>query len=339
LYSRLGLALVLALAVACGAQDIVIVGEAGKDVPEAADEPTGADGQPGEDGTLAEGQGGEAGQEPAGELPDSDTFVPELGPDGPEATPDTTPDTTGVCIQDNDGVLEASEMPVALGAAPSYVVNAAGTQADVAVDGAVGSDGVRVWDFTQGPTDQSAVLFVDPPEGWWFAEHFPQASFVSPLSAQDPSILAAYLADEAGVHLLGIASSQPDPPQGRTLLVYDAPVDVLRFPMQVGTSYTVTSSFHDATLAGIPNAGQETYTVTGDAIGTVKLPVFTVKNALRIRIDVKQKFVISTSPDPIPSIQYLYVHECVGELARVMSPLGETNPHFKKAKEFRRLGL
>jgi hypothetical protein len=249
------------------------------------------------------------------------------------------PDTGGLCLENNDGIIDASEMPVALGAAPSYVANAAGSPAEVDVDGTAGEDGERVWDFRAGPAQAKAVLFVKPPDGYWFADHFPEATFVSPLSVQDPSILAAYWATSDGVWLLGIASSTENPATGKTLLVYDTPVPLFRFPLKVGAAYQATSTFKDARLMGVPQAGTEDYTITVDALGTVKLPVFTVEHALRLRIEVRQKFVISTSPDPIPSIQYLWVKECVGELARATSQVGETDPHFGRAKEFRRLGL
>ena len=327
----------LALVVACGTNDIVLGRDAtgpGVDVTEgdeAGADLSGADAS-GPDGTH------DVGSEPDGA---ADGVDRDPGPHpGDDTTADADPpDTGGLCLENNDGVNEAAEMPVATGASPSYVANAPGTLAPVDVDGEPGADGERVWDFTAGSDAAKAVLFVKAPEGYWFADHFPSATFVSPLSVQDPSILAAYLANADGVWLLGIASSKENPAAGKTLLVYDTPVPLFQFPLTPGATYAATSTFKDARLMGVPQAGTETYSITVDAVGTVKLPVFTIEHALRLRIEVRQKFVISTSPDPIPSIQYLWVKECVGELARATSGMGETDLHFAQAKEFRRLGL
>ena len=328
------LAIILLLVASCGTQDIVIGRDAvdpGYDT--ATPDTAGPDGAT-DDGWVAD-PGSPDADRPDTELPDG--HQPDPG-DDPDDDP-AAPDTGGLCVENNDGTIDASEMPVALGASPSYVANEPGTLASVDVDGVADDDGGRLWDFTDGPGDAKAVLFVKAPGGYWFAAHFPDATFVSPLSVQDPSILAAYLATSEGVWLLGIASSVEAPPQGQTLLVYDTPVPLFRFPLHVGATYQATSTFANARLMGVPQAGTEQYTITVDAQGTLKLPVFTIEHALRLRIEVRQKFVISTSPDPIPSIQYLWVKECVGELARATSQPGETDPKFTKAKEFRRLGL
>jgi hypothetical protein len=38
-------------------------------------------------------------------------------------------------------------------------------------------------------------------------------------------------------------------------------------------------------------------------------------------------------------VQYIFVHECMGEVARVSSPMNTTDPHFGSAREFRRLSF
>ncbi len=264
----------------------------------------------------------------------ADAVEPETAVD--TARPD--PGTVKTCIANNDGRIDADELPVALGAAPSFTANGYGTVVDVDVDGVDTADG-RVWDFTDGPTDVTTSMYVKAPGGYWFEPLFPGASFVSPLSAQDPSVLGVYQADTKGVRLMGIASEEENGPTGKTIVVYDSPVPLFEFPLVLNNVYSVKSSFKDALLYNVPNAGQETYKTTVDAVGTLKLPAFTLKNTLRLRIEVSQKFVVSTSPDPIPSIQYLWVHECLGEAARISSPVGTTDPHFKQAKEFRRIGF
>ena len=260
-----------------------------------------------------------------------------------EVAPDTGPDVPdgpgpAVCIQDNDGTILASELPVAFEASPNYVANPMGSTVAVNPHGVV-DEGTQTWDFRDIPTQPAGALFVDKPNEYWFAEHFPGATFVSPLTPRDPSVLAVYQADTTGVRLMGLGSESPEPAGQKTLMVYDEPLDLLRFPIKLGDTHTATTSFTNALLQGTPNAGEETYTVHVDAMGTVKLPVFTVENCLRVRIDIDQRFVISTSADPIHSIQYLFLHECVGEIARISSKAGETSGDFGEAHEFRMLGL
>jgi hypothetical protein len=269
---------------------------------------------------------------------DSDTSTP--ADVTPELVPETSPDVPGpaVCIQDNDGTILASELPVAFEASPNYVANPMGSTVAVNPQGVV-DEGTQVWDFRDIPTQPTGALFVDEPGEYWFAEHFPSATFVSPLTPRDPNVLGVYQADETGVRLMGLGSESPEPAGQKTLMVYDTPVDLLRFPITLGDKHTVTSNFTNALLQGTPNAGEETYSVHVDAMGTVKLPVFTVENCLRVRIDIDQRFVISTSADPIHSIQYLFLHECVGEIARISSMSGETSADFTEAHEFRMLGL
>jgi hypothetical protein len=243
-----------------------------------------------------------------------------------------------VCIAANNGRIEASGLPVAVGAAPTFVVNPAGSPIVVDVDG-IDTHGKRLWDFTGLDLPVKAAMGVYPPSGYWFASHFPEATFASPLSAQDTSVLGVYQADDQGVRLMGIASSQESPVQGRTLLVYDSPVPLFTFPLEVGAVYGAKSSFKDALLYGVPNAGEEEYTFTVDALGTVKIPAFSLDNTLRIRVEVSQRFVVAPSPDPIRSVQYIFVHECMGEVARAASPPGVSDIHFESAKEFRRIGM
>jgi hypothetical protein len=331
---------------ACSTGDIVIDGPGGGGQDTVVHGDTGA----GEDGVPGDALTPDTAQPDEDTTLDPDTPAPDVPADG-DATPDTsdadmTPDTPDVldtdpalCVADNDGVITAAELPVGFGVAPSFMANAAGTTVAVDPHGAIGADGLHDWDFTSGPQDVTASLFVDHPDGYWFADHYPGATFVSPLSPQDPTILAVYQASGDAVRLMGIASDEEDPAQGKTLLVYDAPVSLMSFPLAVGNTYSSTSKFGDAVLMGVHNAGEETYAVTVDARGTLRLPGFTLENTLRLRIEVTQRFVISTGPDPIPSIQYLYLHECVGEVARIISPRGVSDPGFTVAAEYRRLGF
>ena len=66
--------------------------------------------------------------------------------------------------------------------------------------------------------------------------------------------------------------TEADPPEGKTLLVYDAPVAMLRFPLAPGATLRLRG--HDArtaTVRGLPYAGTDIYEVTVDARGRVRL--------------------------------------------------------------------
>ncbi len=67
--------------------------------------------------------------------------------------------------------------------------------------------------------------------------------------------------------------------------------------------------------------------------GTPRSP-FT--DALRLRIEITQTFPSGTGSR---RIQYLWVAECYGEVARITSQDGEVNPDFTLAAEYRRLDL
>jgi len=322
------LLLALAALAACEARDIVIPGGDTSPVQDA----TGPD--PGSDPTAADDAAHETPPGDAPDLPRPDPLTPDpLTPDSHEIPlPDAV--SPPVCPANNDGRIDAAEMPVAIGAAPAFVANAYGTEVAVAVDPVDGA-----WDFTEGPEDVRTPMSVLAPGGFWFADRFPGATFVSPLSAQDPSVVAVYLADGTGVRLMGVASAEADPPSGRTLVVYDVPVPLFEFPLEVGRTYGATSSFKDALLFGIPNAGKEEYAIAVDAAGTLVLPAFTLHNTLRLRVEVSQRLVVAPQPDPIRSIQFIFVHECIGEVARISSPVNTTDPHFATAREFRRLSF
>lgn len=243
---------------------------------------------------------------------------------------------TAVCTGNNDGRIDPEELPVALGAVATFFVNPTGTKVAIDPEGVPDGDR-RVWDFRGLPATEKSPLFVNAPEGYWFAWRFPGATFVSPISLQDPSIVGVYHASADGVQLLGIASTAENPPSGKTLLVYDEPVLVTALPLYVGRAWETTSSFSGATLMGLPNAGSERYAIVVDALGTVVLPDLTASNVLRLRIQVTQTFSIGPA-EPVTTVQYLWVRECLGEVARAVGIPGETGP-FEYAKEWRRLGF
>ncbi len=254
-----------------------------------------------------------------------------------EETGDTT-DWIYDCDGDNDGIIQADELPWATGLAVPYIANAADSTVEVQPAGEQ-VDGVTTWDFTDTPDDLAVELDLVDPDGRWFADHFPTASYAAPLFAQELDILAVFAVHDDRLEMLGLASREESPAEGQTLLVYEEPVKVYRFPLELGSTWTATSSFRDATLYGVTNAGDEEYGFEVDAIGTLQLPGFTMENTLRLRVDVSQTFAVTSGENPVLSVRHLYLRECFGELARITSVAGETDPDFEIASELRVLDV
>ncbi len=269
------------------------------------------------------------------------------GPDEPNP-PDAGTGPT-VCRPNNDGTVAASEVVLVLGAVASYLTNAAGTTVAVDPDGTPDPDhaGQYIWDFSEGPRDIVRGVGVEAmPADAWYAEHFPHdVTYVAALGPQTPDLLGVFRSRGDILEMLGLASRSAG--AGRTLLVYDEPVVLYRFPLvppnERGTpqTWSQTATFSNAVLQGASQAGREEYRFTVDRAGTVILPNFTFTSVVRIRLDLTQTLVISRGSNTLHSVQYFYFTECVGELARIVSattPAGPSLP-LREANEFRRLGL
>jgi hypothetical protein len=242
------------------------------------------------------------------------------------------------CQGNDDGIIQADELPWATGLAVPYRANAEGSTVSVQPGGEE-IEGVTTWDFTQAPGGLSVELDLVDPEGSWFEAHFPGASYAAPLFAHELDILAVFEVHADRFEMLGLASREEQPAEGQTLLVYDEPVEVYRFPLTFGDSWTVNASFRDAKLYGITNAGDEAYHFEVDARGDLLLPGFTMHDTLRLRVDVSQDFAVHSGENPLLSVRHLYLRECFGELARITSLSGETEPEFTEASELRVLDV
>ena len=253
------------------------------------------------------------------------------------------PDGPATCLPNDDGVVTRDEVVPVFGAIASYLANADGTTVPVDVDGVADPDapGLFVWDFRDGPRDVRVGLPVArmPTDAWYAPSFPPDVTYVTPLGPQTPDILGVFRLRGSELEMLGLASREGGP--GRTLLVYDAPVALYRFPLERGRAWTVEASFRDARIQGAPQAGVETYRFTIDRAGKVILPNFTFTSVLRIRLDLTQTFVVSQGANTLHSTHYFYFTECVGEVARIVGPLTPETPAppVTTAREFRRLGL
>ncbi|MFO0603157.1 MAG: hypothetical protein U0324_08280 [Polyangiales bacterium] len=255
----------------------------------------------------------------------------EPGPDGGGFIPLPDVPDAGSCRGNRDGVIDRAEVFFLPGVEARYRVNPPGTQARVDAHGTMRADGTRAWDFRDGSGVTAPLTLLDA-RGQWFAVRFPTAQYAARLDPRAGN-LGVYRATDTAVELLGVAGAAEA--EG-TLVRYDVPVGLLRFPLRVGAAWTADATTVDSTVQNTPVASRDHYDVTVDARGEVRLAELTFTDALRVRVEVTQRFPAGPG---VRRIQYLWMVECYGEAARMTSLDNEVNPDFTMAAEFRRLGL
>lgn len=262
------------------------------------------------------------------------------GPEDPDARPTPNgggfvpiPDagTGASCRGDRDGIIARDEVVFVPGVAVRYRVNPPSTLARVDPRGALAPDGTRTWDFGDR-TGDPVTLTLSASEGQWWRSRFPTAQYASPIDPRGPN-LGVYRAGDESVELLGLVAPEES---AMTVVPYEPGVAVLRFPLAMGSTWTADSTTREARVEGTPVASRDRYTFLVDARGTVRLPEVVFTDALRLRIELTQQFVAGPG---VRRIQYLWLVECYGEVARMTSRDGEVDPGFTSATEFRRLGL
>jgi hypothetical protein len=240
------------------------------------------------------------------------------------------------CVPNLDGVITSTEVAPVLGVPVRYLVSPSGTTRTVDVAGETDTAGQLVWDWgTDYADDQVAMIQASSLSGKWYASTFPNGQFATPYDAAD-TLEAVYSQDDNGLYLQGLASAQENPSQGQTLFVYQQPVTLYVFPLQVGATWTSTGVVTNGMLDGLPYAGMDTYQGTDDATGQLVLPDLTFTQAHRLR------FVVTNAPaagENTVTRQVSFLFECFGEVARATSQPNEPNQDFTTAAEVRRFGI
>jgi len=254
----------------------------------------------------------------------------------PERDPATDPDPTPLtCIPNKDERIDASELLPTYGVPAHYVVNPPTVSRKVDVVGAPDEDGGTLWDFAVDfADDQALAVEASTLEGKWYAQSFDDGAFVTPFN-REGSLDSIGLVRDDGFLLLGLASHDENPPEGKTLLVYDPPIVVLQLPVEVGQSFVSVGQITNGMIDGLPYAGKDTYEVTVDAMGAIDLPQLTFEQVHRVRTKVTVEPTVGAT---VVRRQVSFYAECFGEVARVTSADGEQDPDFTNAAELRRLG-
>jgi hypothetical protein len=246
---------------------------------------------------------------------------------GTNLTPPGEPDAAPLaCLPNLDGKIDAAELRAALDVPASYMISPSGNTRAVSLTG-------TSWDFTQPGGDPVSVFTAAPLAGKWYAASFPGGQFAVPFDATG-SLDGIYAEDDQSFRLLGVASTQPSPPEGVTLLPYDAPVALYRFPLAPGLAWTEHGVISKGTLRGLPYVGTDTYDIHVDTDGELALPDVTITQALLVRTTVT---VAPSVGAPVTRRQASFLFECLGEVARATSADGETSDDFTTAVEIRRL--
>lgn len=239
------------------------------------------------------------------------------------------------CVPNLDGKIAADELIVGFDTPVSYRINPANEDRTVDLVGLVDDNDVRVWDWSQDTDDQELEVVAASPSDRWYADSFPDGEFVASLDAGG-LVEGVYSRTSAGVFLLGYASPEEAPPEGKTLVVYTEPVAIYRLPLEVGDEWISIGEVRNATVRDLPYAGQDVYTNRVDASGELWLPELRFDQVLRVRTDLTVSPSVGTG---FTRKQVGYVFECFGEVARAVSEDNETNDNFSTAVEVRRLGL
>lgn len=256
--------------------------------------------------------------------------------------PDTTSYEAGTvaplsCVPNLDGVIQSSELQPTLGLAAKYLVNQQGSTRTVDVAGVVNGSGQLVWDWGASfADDQVAAIEASSLQGKWYAASFPSGQYATAFDAAD-TLEAVYSQDQSGAYLQGLASAQEDPPEGKTLWVYDSPVRLYVFPLKPGITWTSSGTIRNGMARGVPYAATDEYQGADDATGQMILPDFTFTQAHRLRFVVTTTFSAGGAPQVSRQVSFLF--ECFGEVGRATSRPDEPSQDFTTAMEQRRLGI
>ena len=249
----------------------------------------------------------------------------------------TAPDPEPLaCWPNLDGQIDANEIQTAYGQTIRYLVTPYGVERPIDVAGVTNAQGHHMWDWSTDYADDQVVRVVPSTvTDKWYAASFPTGTIVTPFDAagRDESISRQ---DDQALWLLGIASTEPDPPEGRTLLVYTEPVAVLRFPVAPGQSFVSTGNVVNGWVRGLQYAGQDVYEISVDEVGEIRLPQMTFSQAHRVRSHVTVEPAVGSSTS---RWQVSFFAECFAEVARGVSVADETEPDFTTAAEIWRLGF
>lgn len=251
---------------------------------------------------------------------------------GTNLTPQPAPIATlPDCTPNNDGVITADELPIAIGATVNYFT---GASRAVSLAGS-GSD--VQWDLTGHTDDPVAPLGPVALDEQWYASQFPSSQFVVAASTGSNGLDGVFHQDDQALWLDGTASHDEAPPAGKTLIVYAEPVAVLRFPLADGSTFSTTTALPAATVDGLPFIGTDTFDIDVTASGQLQVPDVDFEPVLRVRTHLTR--TPSTGSPIVSTRQTDLMFECFGQVAHAESAVDEPDADFTTAAVLRRFAL
>jgi hypothetical protein len=225
---------------------------------------------------------------------------------GPEAAPPA--EAGGGCAPNDGGVITRDEIPMQPGLHGSFLI-AENVTMDTA--GTAQPDGSTDWDFSGALAgDHTVVITTDDPGGQWFSSKYAGATYTSKLS-DTQTWLGVYQAGASSLLLEGVVS--PTSGAQQTQLAYSPSAEILAAPMQMGTTWTSTSTVQGQ-ADGVTSFYTEKYDSSVDAHGALKVPFGTFQ-VLRV-----QTTLTRTVGAVVETTQTMtFVAQCFGPVARLTS--------------------
>ena len=141
------------------------------------------------------------------------------------------------CIPDHDGIVTRAELPMLAGLHASFDIAESVT---MTTGGVAQPDGSTDWDFSAALSgDHTVTITTDDPAGQWFSSKFTSATYTSKLS-DTQTLLGIYQATAASLLLQGVVTPTNGSPE--TELSYSPSAEILAVPMQMGSTWTSTST-------------------------------------------------------------------------------------------------
>lgn len=249
-----------------------------------------------------------------------------MGDDASTSDVVVPPHDGGGCTANNDGTIDRAEVPLQAGLRGTYRI---AENATVSTAGTTRGDGSRAWDLSGAlGGDHDVIVETLAMTGTWYAADFGGASYATKLS-DTADLLGVFQTSATALSLLGVVS--PTSGATQTKLTYATPIPTLSFPFHVGSSWNAMSNV-SGTAQGVASFYTESYANKVDAFGDMKTPYGTFKVQ-------RVSSVLTRTVGALPTVTrtFVFIAECFGPVATIVSQSNETTAEFTSAAEVRRL--
>jgi len=270
---------------------------------------------------------GDAGPPADGAVDDMGDVRPDGATIGDADVSDAAPiDGGGVCVPTRDGIIQREEIPLRAGLRATFRV---ATDVDFDTAGEALDGDRRRWDLS-GPFTGDADVLVETkdPTGEWYADGFPGATYVTRLTTE-ADLLGVFEVKPAALELMGVVS--PDDGFDRTRLTNDPAVPALRFPLELGDTWSTDASV-SGLASGVVSAYSEDYESEVDRAGELITPFGTFE-VLRVRTELTRTVGLLTTR----IVSFAFVSECFGTVATLRGNDDDTGSELSSVAELRRL--